>query len=295
MKLFNYILITILVLAGLLLYRVWSQKRDLTNLNTALNKQLMQADLKIGRAHTEFGDAQKRIKELDEQVQKDIKERKGYLTRIGELEAKLDTTAHGSGVVTKDSSDIYVSYSDFRIDINNKLTPTEDGTNYISKLDYKLHLTFSGQVSETILPSGAINNYLTLWELDNKGNKVNKLEITKFNIVVDDLRAPKLWWWAPHIDVSIGVNMSSLFKDRRFTYIGSAGISTSGYGLTKNDLAWRFLRVSADMGNELYIGVTPVLYNLGDALPLISNLWIGSGISFAGKDKILTFFIGAVL
>src|SRR3990167_8254891 len=89
------IIIGLLILAGSLLVKVHLQSRELVSNNHTLNEELMRANLELGRARTQFGNANSYINELDNKLQKEIKERKAAITRIGQLEAIL--LAHNSG------------------------------------------------------------------------------------------------------------------------------------------------------------------------------------------------------
>src|SRR5688572_27558057 len=79
----------ILGISGLLLGKVWLQNRSLGQANTQLNAELMQANLEIGRAKSQWGEAQRYLKDLNKEIQDEIKLRDAHLTRIGQLEAEL--------------------------------------------------------------------------------------------------------------------------------------------------------------------------------------------------------------
>lgn len=54
-----------------------------------------------------------------------------------------------------------------------------------------------------------------------------------------------------------------------------ANVSLFGYGKTKKDLDWRFLAIGGG-GNDKnqWLEVSPVMYNIGNHIPLMSNLWL---------------------
>ena len=305
---------------GLLGKLAWD-KRELGRANSALNEQLMQSKLEIGRAHTQFGDANKYVGELETAIQNEIKERDAVITQYSKLEAKLDIVvkSKGKGKIryiqgpkTKGDKfqtgmwyvafdertllpvkDIVGLYKDDRIDI--KCSHSPDAKEEVAaKYEYNLHMTFGGQLLSTRTPSGAINNYVTIWELNKKGKRLRKLELAEFVTIVTDDRAPKFHWWAPHVDVGI---ISGLSNDVVFGVMPSLGVSFMGYGLTKNDLEWRFLRINGALGNDLQFGLDPAMYNLGTLLPLFSNLWVGPHVSYGFLDRKLWFglTLGAVL
>lgn len=318
----NLTLVALVVaLAGALglLGKVAWDKRELNHVNSALNEQLMEARLEIGRAHTQFGDAQKYAKDLEKALEEEISNRNAEITRYGELLAKYNTLKQHKGKTkivyvegseTKDKFETghwYVArdektllemeglrgpYSDHRIDALCQFSPGDvDAAAF--NFEYNLHLKFSGQLVETITPSGAINHYFNMWELDEKGKRVEKLTIADYSVVINDQRAPKFYWWAPHLDVGLvmGVDLSPKFRTG-----GTIGVSAMGYGLTENDLSWRFLRVGMDLAASPGVSFDPAMYNLGEHIPLISNLWVSPHVVYMFKGQwMLGFMVGAVL
>lgn len=309
MKLLNIVLGLLLVVAGLLLGKIWMQNNELDETNTELNRKLMEANLEIGRAHTKFGNANKYIKELEDEIQKDIKERDGLITRIGKLEAELKTHGGGSGttvvtiidekiveVPTELSvlkgqlyqalennkivlvSSILGNYKDFRLDIKAKVQPKEGSLDLPINFEYDLHQRFRGIFVEDILPSGAINHYFSFWEIDETGKTVTDIRLTNFQVIVNDKRKSKVFWWNPRLDISGFLSLSGPLT------IGSGldlGVSTTAYGKTPNDLSWRFLRLGVGLNDkEVSLSLTPVQYNLGGPIPLLTNAWLGMGIQY---------------
>ena len=308
---------------GLLGKMAWD-KRELGKANSALNEQLMQSKLEIGRAHTQFGNAQAYASDLEKALQDEIDARNAEVTRYGQLVAKYKALkkSKGQGEIIyvqgpKTKGDKFVTgqiyqatdpktlvvvgeiganYNDHRIDASCRFTPDPKVAPKVPfDFEYNLHLTFAGELVETLTPSGAINHYVNLWELDGEGKKLDKLEIVDFNTVVNDQRTTQFYWWAPHLDVGVLLGFTG---EGKFTPGGSLGISAMGYGLTKNDLAWRFVRLSMDLAGKAGVGFDPVQYNLGEHIPLISNLWISPHFTyFLNKDRewLLAIMIGAVL
>jgi hypothetical protein len=324
MKIGNILLGLLLVVAGLLLGKVWLQNSKLDQANSELNKKLMEANLEIGRAHTRFGEADALAKKLDKDLRDEIAKRKGDLTRIGELEAELKARGEGTGttvvvtgptvevpanlnlavgmlymavepnkLVTVEGTD--AEYQDFRLKILAAIRPKPNTELKIPVyFQYQLDTKIEGQLVETRLPSGAINNYIRLWELDDKGNRVGRLTLTKFEMVVEDERQKHLFLLDPHLDFTV---FAGTTFPPGLTYGGDVGLSLSGYGLTPNDLSWRFVRVGLGLGDGLSVSLTPALYNLGELLPLVSNIWIGPGVRYGldTKDYALHVLLGAVL
>lgn len=319
------ILIGALVLATGLLGKIGWQNWELEDSNTMLNRQLMQANLEVGRARTEFGDAEKYIGELEGAIQEEIQDRDATLTRIGTLTAQLRRRSKKSGkaktvyvegptvevpaeinyiagvlyqAITERTlrrlDNMHAEYEDERVKILVTISSYPNRLGDIAvEWDVDSFLRIRGVLAETRTPSGAINHYITLYEIDQDGNDVSKLELTQFNMVVTDERKPKFHLWAPHVDVGLNVGWSA----RRLRYGGLAGLSLMGFGLTRNDLTWRFLRLSLDVQEDLALGITPVLYNIGNSIPLVSNLWVGVGLNWSpsSSNKALTLSLGSVL
>lgn len=312
----------VLVLLGKVAYT----NHQLTSQTTQLNSELMKANLDLGRAETSFGDASVKVSELDAALQNEINARKAEVTRYGELRARYDVLVAKKPVdkveriyVTEDPIEcekgkfirglLYEAITeetvlalqeytgrtgDFRIDIDCTIAPVPNRNRFIPmSVGYQLHQKFSGQLVETRLPSGGINHYVQLFELDNEGNRIGDLKLDSWTVVVADELAPKWFWWAPHVDIMGHIGAG---PDDWFYAGGSMGISLMGYGRTENDLSWRVLRLSFDFGNDIGIGLTPVLYNLGELVPLISNLWVGPHITKGIKHQwLLGVVIGAQL
>ena len=327
-KIAMYVLMTALTGSLGLLGKAGCDRHKLQSANDELNKQLMEADLKLGRALTQFGDAKEHIDRLGEDIQEEISKRKAVATRYGELKLRykmLRRKRRGrkTEVVYKDKiieipteleldpgmyyeattrtalrplKSIHGMYQDYHIQIVSRLIPhptAQDGTQW--EFDYELDMRYELQIVETHLPSGGINHYASMWEVDEKGERVEKLEITDFVVVVNRPDGKQWFWWAPHVDIGVlaGANLAVLEP----LLGGSVGFSPFGYGLTTNDLDWRFLRVSFDLGTSLPgFGISPVMWNLGGSLPLLSNLWVAPHVSYLPPEGwALSLFTGAML
>lgn len=285
------------ILLGWGFYNQYKSANNYKQLLSIKNKELMTANLKIGRAATKLVEQkllhESTVKTLNKEWQKEIQERKALLSQYSELKAELVAEKKKVKVVTKvvyrdkvkeikidlppdrifvrngDSykqiTSIPWQYSDFRIDISGDALKKE--------LSYRLHQIFRARLIETELPSGGYNHYAEIYEVDPKGKKVGKLKITKYEVLKKRIRDKRFFWWAPKVDlnVSLGLNLSP-----EFTWGIAAGFSPSGYGRTKNDLMLRFVKFNLGINRENgYVSVTPITYNIGDPLPLVSNIWIG--------------------
>jgi hypothetical protein len=281
----------------------WFKVKQLNDLNARLNATLMQKDLALGKANTRFGNAEAHAKDLDAQLQAHLKSENEWITQYGILLAKYN--AQGGGHTTTPDTQtepavevkcatfgvgrlylaqglnslqalvtpIEFKFSDQRLEISTVITPApanDHAYKLYGDVNYKLHLSIMAQVVQTTTKSGAINNYVEIYEVDDKGNKLGKFELTKAEFTVKDQRVPHLMWWAPHLDVAVIAG----FNGAMFTG-GSVGFSVAGYGLTENDLSVRFPRIGFTMARVLGLDVMPVTFNVGETLPLLSNVWIG--------------------
>lgn len=305
----KFFLVTLLAaVIGFSGWNAW-QKGELRAVNAQLNEQLMQANLDLGRAHTQFGDVQKKLDLIESDLQESIKLRDEYLTMYGELRAKYDAKGEGKTVYLPGATEVIEvpiesemafnqwhfywaetkktlrdlgaampsGFEDHRIFIKTALFTDTTGEITFG-YNYQLKLQLLGELVQTTTESGAVNHYLTLWELDAKGDKVGKFQLTKFDVVVNDNRVGKFFLFAPHLDLgAVGG------YDGEPVLGGSVGVSLAGYGYTKNDLAWRFGRVGMTLAEKPGLELSPVLFNLGGPIPLVSNIWVGPAATFNGK------------
>ena len=100
----------------------------------------------------------------------------------------------------------------------------------------------------------------------------------------------KMFWWNPILDIGPFVGgtflkyaMWDMGRPDSVLSVGAdLGLSFSSYGETRVDSLWRFFRVGLGYDAERRSGrlsFTPVLFNLGNPMPLITNLWLGPYIS----------------
>lgn len=266
------------------------------------NEQLMQANLEIGRAETKLLEAEDlhriyidKIKTLDKKLSDEINKREAVVTQYGELEARYNKVVKKVRTLTKiitgsstqpvvveipegklfykdkdgelkEIKTLRYSYSDFRIDIAGDVVKQE--------LTYKLHQRFKVHLVETKLPTGGKNHYVKLYELGDKGEKVQELEITKFQVVSSNNKTSnKFNWWDPKLD--LGVVGEVLFTTPTGIMTGELGFSIFSYGKPDALPALRFLRVSVGGSSSGFsFGVSPVQWNLGKTLPVVENLWL---------------------
>ncbi len=116
-------------------------------------------------------------------------------------------------------------------------------------------------------------------ELFVQNNQMKETRGQRFPIEVKDIQ----WEKAPLVDKSFSFNMriaahANAFVDSGLegSFVPGLGVSFFSYGRTNRDMDWKFLSVGAAYdGNEGYLFVEPFAWNLGEALPLVDNLFIG--------------------
>jgi hypothetical protein len=300
----------------------WYRVRQAEQANGKLNDQLQQAQLDIGKAHTELGNAQSQAKKDSDADLDVIKARDETITQYAKLIAAYKAQGGGSDVAPTPSGtpvdnteplipgQLYIAqspsllqlyslpmslnYSDFRLDAITTLGVKQSGSAYSLTADtkYNLHLKIMAQLVTTIGETGAVNNYANVFEVDDKGNKLGKFELTSFEAVVQDQRKAKFTWFNPRLDLGL---MGTAFGLHNYAWGGSLGVSLASYGLSNNDCSWRFLRLGLDL-YEKNVGfeVEPFMWNFARYLPLISNLWLGPGVTY-GLGSGQGFGLGGIL
>jgi len=318
--------IAIIILSGLLVLSIILGGKAVydrfkySDLNDSLNEELMSARVEIGKAKTEFGNAQDKIGELQKDLKKAINDNNELIVAYGKLKIKYDAVSGGSGSGTVEPGQpvepgekykpgawyaavdeqkllrlegISIDYSDHRMSLSSKAWPGKDWSTYSTRTDYKLNLKFSGQLVQTMAPSGAVNHYLQLNELDDTGKVIGKLTVEEFSVIVSKPKWKSWFLWCPHLDVGVFLGLSTGLD---FSGGASVGFTVGGYGLTKNDLSWKFVRLGADIsGDTIGLSISPAQYNIAELLPLISNLFMGpyfSAMADGSKSFGLTLSVG---
>jgi len=303
-------LIASLVLSLGLLVRVGITNYKLKNATRTLNTQLQRANLEKGQALTLIGKANDRVVLLEESLQDSISNLGLQVTRYAELEAKYKVLKKQKGKVRVEyypgnplavecdniefTRGMYyeaitdkslaavekmaASYKDHRLTATCTFTPIPNRRRELPFLfTYNLTFRLRARLVETISPTGAINHFIKIHELTPKGEG-NEVALTKFEVIVDDQRKSKFHWFNPKLDVG-GIG-TVLLPEAEFKPGASLGLSFMGWGKTQNDLTWRFGRISFDLMERPALGFTPVLYNVGDPLPVLSDIWIAPHVGW---------------
>ena len=138
-----------------------------------------------------------------------------------------------------------------------------------------------------------VNNYINIYEIDKEGKELKKLKIDTYSVVVKDERTSKFSLWDPYVDIGFGLGIAakSSLKDLKLKGIASLGISASSYGLSGNEPLWRFGKASINLSDQVSVGLSPFVYNIGKNLPLLDNLWIGPFADYGLSNKDIGFGI----
>lgn len=265
------------------------------------NSKLMEAKVDLGKANTKFGKADKHIKDLEKALVGEIQNSGEHIIAYGKLLAKYKQAVKGKGTVVvvntdpetgKEIQHIVSTYEDFRINIKHTLDQKSEVA-FNSVFEYDLHMDLGAQLVQTTTKSGAVNHYIDLYEVGPDGQRVGNIELESFDVIYEDQRKAK-FHIVPHLALSIGVN-GGWTKENGPFISPSASLEASffGYGLTENDLEWRFAAIGVDILNEgLGLYLAPVQYNIGKPLPFISNMWIGPKIGAGFPAPYTSGYIG---
>jgi len=267
-------------------------------------RQAKQYSDNLVRAQTEIVNSLKdQIKGLGtvwDVVLADMKKSNEEITNIGETIAKLEDnirklnteSSHEYKAGTGDPNEQY--FIDIMYPVKNekgeviKEIPyawaifypnrTENQWKYgIYQLDYKSEVIQSEQ------RDGQINTYTKIWFENNKRkqSKGYEVPITISSSQYSQLKkeTTEFYWWAPHISLNLDATYSS-----ETDMIGAGGLSINlmGYGRTKNDLIWKFVEFGASTnGDDTYFKFSPVAYNIGEHIPLVSNTFLGPFVGYS--------------
>lgn len=148
-------------------------------------------------------------------------------------------------------------------------------------------LEYNAKVVQAEQVTGQWNTYVEAWAENNKdpesrGEKL-PLKITQAEFKQVKEVTERMFWWNPKIDFGIGWSSTN-----SSTVNFGMGFSAMGYGRTENDLKWRFLRLAFMTDSEFdsyYGSFSPAGYNLGEFLPIISNLWLWPEVTYSDEGK----------
>ena len=130
---------------------------------------------------------------------------------------------------------------------------------------------------------GNENRYVEFWAendfvKESKGVKY-ELPLDKVDWVKKEPK-DKEFMFNPRLGISANFGATSIYP--------GLDLSLFSYGKTKRDMDWRFLSFGVGgTSKDIYVGLIPISYNMGEFLPLVENMfigpYIGTGISSFGS------------
>lgn len=124
-------------------------------------------------------------------------------------------------------------------------------------------------------------------------NKQFPIKISNGYAVIDPTEkntVNSFYWFNPKLNAGINFGLAS----SSFYTKPSVGVSWMGYGLTKNDLKWKFLNTGIDFNTDmsnLGINFMPFIYRPFDSF--ITNTYLGPGLSYSSSGT--SYFLGISL
>jgi len=284
------IVFIVVILAGAAfgLYKIYTLMTDSFNKNE--ENQLLLSDYTT--ANNDSNVANKKFKALQKQYGKTLKQYDEKLIAYANLEAQYTNHVHQNTNVDStlpnpiaDNSDcwklfdgesLHLQMSNYQIDIDLSAIRLHKNK-WSGSLDYDLHQKFGLSLLESKnINNGALVMHARLFELDGN-SEVKELLITKFDMAFEDNSVTGMQWWAPNL--KLGVHESVVGTSG---YLPSAflGISASKYLRGGKEMLELFqLGIGVNLEAKVMFLFTPIMYNLGNHIPLISDLWIGPDLA----------------
>ena len=191
----------------------------------------------------------------------------------------LHTFLVHSGLETKDGNKMPIATVYYSPEI-------EDKKDRVSTDAHKIE--FKTNVIEAISKDGNPTRTVEAWAENNwSAESVGKKY--PIDLYIDSWvirKPPKSFMWNPNLALSIFASMDEVFP--------AFSMSLWSYGHTKKDVDWRFASVFIGAtDDDVMVGFVPALYNVGNELPLISNMYIGP---FVGSNfKEIIYGVGIVI
>lgn len=275
----------------------WATKADLDNklkdMLTKEDREALQNDLNALRASliavgNTVGSLKKKVSDLEASTREGASNPNVVTCNDGRL---IDTHGYTKAPQIKDMTDSNnAPLAEVSFDA------AKDKPWKYSVYERKFHLTTAVGKQD----SGQLSFYHTLnYEVPEKSDKKFSINLTSSEYLqVPQYR--KMYWWNPILDIGafVGANIHSFAlgpgrQDSVFSFGAELGVSFSSYGYTQADSLWRFFRLGVGYDAERQAGhlsFSPVTFNMGDPLPVLTNLWIypyvgidsGGGILLGG-------------
>lgn len=206
------------------------------------------------------------------------------LADIAELKAKPSTVHYVE--TTLPGETIYITDTDIPIEYKFR---TRDGMsvaeyNYIDRqfraTTYDLSFNSSVVVSEDKYGNKVAHVQATAETSDPTDDGVYALDIDNSQLIFTQPKENTWFWWAPHVDA--GVTAGYNFTEQKGSLYGSIGISPFAYGKTQSDNVLRVAKIRGSFSTgAIGIGIDPISVNIAKPLPLVDDIWLGIGPTFA--------------
>lgn len=263
--------------------------KDMQAMIDAQNRTFLQLTENAVRANTEINDAKlkEETRKLDNKITEKISQSNEKIAQIGVVVAKQgrnvvvtsSTTSYKPGTADKDAYEFRKIYSK---DAKGNDYPVAWVVFYPNRelgkqWEYGTYgLEYNMKMIQTQQRSGTTNNYAEAWiqnnEEDESKGKQYPLSIQSAEFIQ---KSPdgKSFMFAPAFDMGI-IGVYSMTNKMDFGAM--ANVSFFGYGKTKKELDWRFIAVGVGGNGDNWWGeFSPVQYNIGNNIPLMTNLWVG--------------------
>jgi cell division protein FtsB len=263
--------------------------------------KLLKLDLLVTSKNT--NEINKKLKQVSKKYDKLLDKYNQSVTAYAELEAKYEAASKPvQGTVVSEAANtdclpsqetIKKEYSDNRIDFKLELSRMNK-LEWSYKFEYKIHLKFKLKLIETTDENGNRTLHADLYEINNKGESVQKLKIDKFEYAQNDNKKIGIVWWSPSL--SIGLHQPLYISDNKTRYPAPILLFTPTE-MFDGKSYMPFLRffsvgVGIDANSIMNFIISPVQYNIGNNIPLIKDLWIGIDGGFNTK---LNWLVGISL
>ena len=291
-----------MTLIGIGLFFGWRLYTDLTQQISDQKVAYKQLSENVARASNQFvtkHDLDEFGKEISGSfniMKADIKKLGGQVTTVGQtiakLEAHVERDAASDHTAEVELPDGTTTRQDFKKIKNEEGLPMAWSMYTIGKehpwtvgtyeLEFHINTVLGVTEDDQIIPENELvvfNNQ----DAETKG-KPFKLPIVSSMFKQTMPNQSQFFLWAPHLD--FGLNVGAALTGEGI--LGpDLGFSVMAYGKTKNDNEWRFARLgigTRDGFHKPQVTLSPVGYNLGKFIPLLSDLWLWPTASFGIGD-----------
>lgn len=134
--------------------------------------------------------------------------------------------------------------------------------------------------------NGQLIFYNTLkYKIPNKSEKYFPISLSTSKYL-QILKEKRMFWWNPTLDFGIFIGIPTNMLG--YSFGPELGLSLSAYGKTKVDNLWKFFRfgLGYDVNNAIKLSFSPFSFNIGNPIPLITNLYLSPQFAFDTIGKL---------